>query len=133
MKKLLFAIAIFAVSFSSFGSYRTSICNLRGTTDTTVVTLKERIDYCIKENCFKVLRGTIAKTSIDQNTTFTDAQLTEFCLRGTRGAITDYITPGITASAAYIASGTAVTDTQLDSALLYLIWPICKLIGQGSL
>lgn len=132
MKKATVLIAIVCFTFNSFGSYRTSVCDLRGTTDTNAVTFKDRIDYCIKENAFKMLRGTILRTAIDQNATFTDAQYEEFLIRATAGRVTEYLIPGFTASSAYISKRTNMTDAEMDNALLYLIWPVCKRIGQGS-
>lgn len=133
MKKYLFLIAIVSLSVQSFGSYRTKVCALRGTTDTTAVTLQERVDYCIKENSAKLLKGDIIKSSLINNTQFADAQLTEFSLRGVRGAMTQLMTPGFTADATISTAGNNATDAQLDTALVYIIWYFAKLIGMGSL
>lgn len=134
MKKLLLiAIVMLSVFAANAASYRVNICGMRGTTDTTVITLEQRLDQCIKVNCFKILRGHITKASIDQNAQFTDQILKEFALRGVRGNMLQLLAPGFQKATDVDGHENTVTDAQLDAAFLYLVWPIAVLIGNGSL
>lgn len=132
MFRLVFLSVVIFASMS-FGSYRTKVCALRGTTDTLAVTLTERIDYCIKENSAKILRGEILKAAFINTNQFTDPQLTEFSLRGLRGTMTQLMIPAYTSDAAVNTAGNAVTDAQLDNIFIYVVWIFARLIGTGSL
>jgi hypothetical protein len=136
MKKLLSAIIVVValVSVSESASYRAKVASLRGTpSDSASVTLKERIDYSIKENCNKVLSGVITKSTLTNQTQFTEAQLTEFCLRGVRGNMIDLLLPAYTSDATINSAMQNSTDAQLDGAFMYVVWIFAKLIGTGVL
>lgn len=114
-------------------AYVDKICDLRGTTDTGAVTLSERIDFCVKENSAKCLRGNITREDFDNYSEFTQEQLDEYCLRAVRGAMSTIAYPCFTASIIVTNNGASTTDTQLDTVFTNVSWYIIKMIGQGSL
>lgn len=109
-------------------SYQSKINALKGVELNSTVTLHERIDACVKENCADILRGDLVKNSIINNNEFSDQQLIEFSLRGVRGLITSIILPCFLADSG-IDTDNTVTDAQLDTTFLYVTWCIAKLIG----
>lgn len=136
MKRVILLAVVFVSVVSSFGqalSYRQKICALRGTNDTTVVTLVERIDYCLKEQSASYLRGETLKSAFTNHTQFTDAQINEFCLRSIRGSMTQLMTPCFTAASLIETNGVNSTDANLNFVYKNISWYIIKMIGNGSL
>jgi len=119
-------------------TYQNKINFQQGLAATQAVTVQQRIDQCIKENCVKILNGALVKTALINNNQFTDQQLIEFALRGMRGSLTQILLPSFMQDAAISATLTtatmdAITDATLDSIFGYVVWPVAKLIGNGTL
>lgn len=135
MKKLLLIGVILASVFAvNAASYRVNyVYNTQATytpSDTNNVTPKQRIDACIRSNCVKITNGTITKSALINNSQFTDPQLTEFVLRAGVGSLTERLFWYFTNDPSY---STTISDAQMDTIFLYVVWPLAKLIGSGSL
>jgi hypothetical protein len=137
MKKLLLIGIILVSVFASQASYRTAVVVRNNASynpsDTAAITLYQRVNECVRINCAKLQNGTITKAQLINNNRFTDQQLTEFSIRGSKGNLTDMLWNHFTADPSVGTDNISVSDATLDNVFLYVVWPIALLIGNGSL
>lgn len=135
MKKLILIMILGIVTMSS-ASYRTAVVIGQSATynpsDTNAITLKQRIDACIKYNCAKLWNGTIQKSAIINGASISDRAVKEFVKRGARGALTDLLWMPFLADPNIGTTNPSVSDVILDNAFLYAIWPILSDIESGG-
>lgn len=119
-------------------TYQNKINFQAGLPATDTVTIKQRIDQCVKENSSKMLKGEILRTQLVHEELVSDQQFTEFALRGVRGTMSDMIMPIFMQDNAISGNLTpatmdAITDSALDNIFLYAVWPLASKIGTGVL
>lgn len=136
MKKVLL-LMFFAVVMSSINSdaltYRGTYAALNGVTDTTTVTLEQRIQMCHIALCDEWLAGTISRTDLTNGTKVDSTQMEELAIRGFNGNMATMIKNMFSRSALLQTNSTSITDAQLRTAWLNRVWTIASRIGKGSL
>ena len=132
--KGLMLLLLVSVSVSFGASYRQHVAWIKyNNNDSTAVTIQERIDQSIKENCAKLLDGTLAKSALTNYSQFTDNQMIEFAMRAVVGSMYDRLIAHYAKQAQLDANGLNITDTQLDNTFKAVVWSVIKLIGTGVL
>lgn len=138
MKKLLL-IAVLLVSVFSVKieaqSYRLVHAMLtNNNTDTTVVTIRDRMVRCNKAMCDEWVSGTIDSTNIIHwNNGVTVRKMEEWISRTYDGAGTEQrISDLLGASNQFRASGLSISDAALRNAWLARIYIVTSRIGEGS-
>lgn len=119
-------------------TYQNKINFQQGLAATAAVTIKQKIDECVKENCSKMLKGEILRTQLVHAELIDDNQFAEFALRGVRGAMSDMIMPIFmqdNAISGVLTPATMdnITDDVLNNIFMYAVWPLASKIGTGVL
>jgi hypothetical protein len=136
MKKLLVLSVLCIVTISSAMSLRQTACWLNGlnptTTDTNTITPQQRVEALNITICSEISRNITVKTDFTNNTQFTDAQLASFTERGLNRSMTQPVLSQMVASSNVQANGISVTDSQLRTSFLNVMFGLIKMIGTGS-
>lgn len=135
MKKLLLIgtvlVSVFCANAQSYRMLHAMLKN--NNTDTTVVTIRDRIIICNKALCNEWLAGTIDSTSLTNGNRITRAKMEEYVQRSfSNGGTSDRIADAIGFSSQFKSAGLSITDFSLRNAWLVNVWLIVSRIGEGS-